>query len=37
MFIVGFFAGLLFLLVIDLVAGTYQKYKSHRDYARNSK
>jgi len=37
MFMIGFFAGLLFLLVIDMVAGTYQKYKSNRDYARDSK
>ena len=37
MFIVGFFAGLLFLLLVDLIAGAYFKYKSHKDIAENTK
>ena len=32
MFIVGFFAGLLFLLVFDLLVGAYVKYRANRDY-----
>ncbi len=29
MFIIGFFTGLLFLLVVDLLAGTYFRYRSY--------
>jgi hypothetical protein len=32
MFIVGFFAGLLFLLLFDFVVGAYIKYRTNRDY-----
>lgn len=33
MFIVGFFAGLLFLLIFDLIVGAYIKYRTNRDYS----
>jgi hypothetical protein len=33
MFLIGFFAGLLFLLVFDLLAGAYIKYKSDKELA----
>jgi hypothetical protein len=33
MFIAGFFAGLLFLLIFDLIAGAYIKYRINKDYA----
>jgi hypothetical protein len=33
MFIAGFFAGLLFLLIFDLIVGAYIKFKTKRDFA----
>jgi len=37
MFIVGFFGGLLFLLVVDLIAEIFLKYKSQRHFTRGIK
>jgi hypothetical protein len=37
MFVVGFFTGLLLLLVIDLMAGAYQKHRSNKKYAEELK
>ncbi len=37
MFILGFFAGLLFLLIIDLIAGIYLKNKSKKEYVKDIK
>lgn len=37
MFILGFFAGLLIMLLIDLAAGVYQKHKSQRDFVHSAK
>lgn len=37
MFIVGFFTGLLFLLLVDVAAGVYVKRKTDKSIANNSK
>jgi len=37
MFIVGFFTGLLFLLLVDVVAGVYVKRETGKSIANNSK